>query len=195
VGIINKSNLIEQASDKVNKIVKAIKSFLHFDQSEEMTKVSIIDLIETVLVILNNKLKYGIEVVTHYDELPEIYCYPDELSQVLTNLIHNSIQAMGMTGKLLIEVKLEALGDSEKERFSNTSHIAICIEDSGPGIPKEVQSKIFEPFFTTKKSGEGSGLGLHITKKIIEKHQGTLELYTIPGCTRFTVRIPASTVS
>jgi signal transduction histidine kinase len=77
------------------------------------------------------------------------------------------------------------------EKYTYEQFVSISIEDSGPGIPIEIQKKIFEPFFTTKKAGEGSGLGLHIIRKILDKHGGYLELYSVSGCTKFTVLIPA----
>ena len=88
--------------------------------------------------------------------------YPDELIQVWTNIIHNAIQAMKSNGKLFIQTKLE------------NNNVLVTIQDNGAGIPKEVQNRVFDAFFTTKSAGEGSGLGLDITKKIIEKHNGKI---------------------
>jgi signal transduction histidine kinase len=76
------------------------------------------------------------------------------------------------------------------EVMSIDQQAKISIIDSGRGIPEEIQSKIFEPFFTTKPPGEGSGLGLDIVKKIIEKHHGQIEVKSIPGQTTFTIYLP-----
>lgn len=179
-GIKTKSNIIGNSTTRVSKIVKSLKSFTHFDQSGDKSLADIRDGLETVLTIYHNSTKHGIEVIKNYEEIPLINCFPDELNQVWSNLIHNSIQAMKGNGQITIDVKL----------VNNGQTLSVSIEDTGPGIPPEIQEKIFEPFFTTKPVGEGSGLGLHIIKKILEKHNGVLQLFTEPGKTRFTVLIP-----
>ena len=208
-GILKKAKTIEISAERVSKIVKSLKSYMHFDSSEEMALAALDETIETVLTILHSKLKAGIEVQTHYEAIPFIYCFPDELGQIITNLIHNSIQALDGTGKISIEVKTIGIPDlhsihspfpisidehnSFDEKYIFDKFLTLTIEDNGPGIPEEIQKKIFEPFFTTKKAGEGSGLGLHIIRKIIDKHNGYLELFSKPGSTKFIVGIPART--
>ena len=161
--------------EKASKVVFALKSYARFNHSESKQLVEITAGLETILEIYRNQLKQNIEVLRNYQELPKIWCYPDELIQVWTNLIHNSIQAMEHGGKLTI-VALE-----------ENSGIKVEICDSGSGITQDIQDKIFEPFFTTKPTGEGSGLGLHISKKIIDKHQGTIAVKSKPGHTKFSV--------
>ena len=97
-----------------------------------------------------------------------INCYPDELNQVWTNLIHNALQAMHYDGSLTIRV------------FQQGQHVVVAVTDSGEGISEEIQQRIFEPFVTTKSAGEGSGLGLDIVKKIIEKHHGEIAFESSP---------------
>ena len=179
-GIKTKSKIIDNSSMRVSKIVKSLKSFTHFDQSGERSLADIKEGMETVLTIYHNAIKHGIEIIKNYDEIPMIYCFPDELNQIWTNLVHNSIQAMDGKGTITINI----------HTIENGGVLSISIEDTGPGIPPEIQEKIFEPFFTTKPRGEGSGLGLHIIKKILEKHKGVLLLDTEPGRTKFTVNIP-----
>ena len=133
-----------------------------------------------VLTLYQNQLKQGIEVIKHYEEIPKMACYPDELNQAWINLIHNAIPIHAMNGKGTLELCL-----SQKGPF-----IAISIIDSGHGIPDDIKSRIFEPFFTTKPPGEGSGLGLDIVKKIIDKHNGLIKVDSIPGKTTFTVSLP-----
>lgn len=178
-GIKNKSKVVQNSSSRVSKIVKSLKTFTHFDHSDKKILADIKEGMETVLTIYHNSIKHGIEIIKNYDEVPMIYCYPDELNQVWTNLIHNSIQAMNGVGKITIEIKL-----------IENENLLISIEDNGPGIPPQIKDKIFEPFFTTKPRGEGSGLGLHIIKKILEKHNAQLQLETEPGKTKFEVKIP-----
>ena len=135
--------------------------------------------IETVLTLYQNQIKQGVEVVRNYQaQLPAVLCYPDELNQVWTNLIHNALQAMDNQGTLTIDA------------VQQDTSVLVKITDSGKGIPPEILPKIFEPFFTTKPAGEGSGLGLDIVKKIIEKHQGKIDVESVPGTTAFTVSLP-----
>jgi len=167
------------AVEKVTKVVFALKKYVHRDVVGEKVPTDIIDGIETVLTLYHNQLKQGIEVIRNYDELPEVNCYEDEMNQVWTNLIHNAIQAMDYKGILSISAK------------NNVDSISISFADNGSGIEKDIQDKIFEPFFTTKKQGEGSGMGLDIVKKIIEKHDGKIIFKSEPGKgTEFTINLP-----
>jgi signal transduction histidine kinase len=194
-GVQKKSAVIKLSAERVSKIVKSLKSFMHFEEKEEKVLSDITEGMETVLIILHNKIKYGIEVIKNYNDIPKINCYPDELNQIWTNLIHNAIQAMGDTGKLQIDIErifnLPSSPDIDKRNLEyKGQYISISIQDNGPGIPLEIKHKIFQAFFTTKPAGEGSGLGLHIIGKILEKHQGALYLNSIPGNTRFSIVIP-----
>jgi signal transduction histidine kinase len=195
LGIQKKANVIQTSSLRVSKIVKSLKSYMHFEEKEEMVLSDLSDGIEMVLIVLHNKWKYGIEVIKKYSDIPKLYCYPDELNQIWTNLIHNSIQAMKESGTLLIEMEIHSTiprtPDIDKLSKEYTGkYVFVSIEDSGHGIPPELRSRIFDAFFTTKPAGEGSGLGLHIIGKILEKHKGGLILDSVPGKTRFTILIP-----
>lgn len=169
---------ITMATNRAAKVVFALKNFVHFGSSETKITVDVTEGIETVLILYYHQLKQGVEVVKHYASLPQLACYPDELNQVWTNLIHNALQAMDNRGTLQIET---ALRDQA---------IAISVTDSGKGIPPEIKHRIFEPFFTTKPAGEGSGLGLDIVCKIIAKHDGQIEVESVPGKTTFTILLP-----
>ena len=161
------------------KVVFALKNYGHYDSTDSKIESQIPEGIETVLTLYQNHLKRGIEIIRSYEEnLPAISCYPDELNQVWTNLIHNALQAMDGKGKLVISVSQEE------------NEIIVKVTDSGCGIPESIRSKIFEPFFTTKPAGEGSGLGLDIVKKIIDKHQGSVQVESQPGQTTFSVKLP-----
>jgi PAS domain S-box-containing protein len=170
---------ISTATDRAAKIVFALKSYSRQAPTGEKINTNIVDGIEMVLTIYHNQLKQGVEVIKTYDKgLPTILGYPDELNQVWTNLIHNGIQAMDNKGTLTIEA-------TQQDQL-----IRVNITDSGKGIPEEIQSKIFQPFFTTKPPGEGSGLGLDIVRKIVDKHQGSINFDSRPGKTTFTVSLP-----
>jgi C4-dicarboxylate-specific signal transduction histidine kinase len=173
---------IQTSVDRASKIVFALKNYARYDHSGKQVLVSIVDGIETVLTLYSNHLKHGIELHRHYESVPAIACYPDELNQVWTNLIHNAIQAMNYKGEMTI-------GITQTQR-EDKRYICVEIIDSGCGISPEVMPNIFTPFFTTKPMGEGSGLGLDIAKKIIDKHQGTIEVTSVPGRTAFQVWLP-----
>ncbi len=176
-GLQRGSNTINTAAERAAKVVFALKTYAHSDQKNEPLKTSLTDGIDIVLTLYQGSIKQGIKIIQEYAEIPLIYCYPDELNQVWTNLIHNAIQAMENKGTLAIKVEQE--GGFAKVR----------ITDSGGGIPEEIKSRIFEPFFTTKPPGEGSGLGLDIVSKIVKKHQGAIEVESVPGKTTFTVSL------
>jgi signal transduction histidine kinase len=180
--ILNQIQNIHRASLRAGKIVLSLKTFTHFDPNAKSTEHNIIQSIENVIEVFHNAIKKGIDLNTDFQEIPTLLCYPDELTQVWTNLIHNAIQAMEGSGKLNITVC--------KEGFEGKEFISAQFEDTGKGVPKEIQDKIFDPFFTTKPVGEGTGLGLHITKQIIEKHNGIIQLESKPGHTKFKILIP-----
>ena len=187
------SDNISTAVERVSKIVFALKHYARYDQSEEKVRANIAEGIEVVLTLYHNQIKHGIDVNKQYDDVPLIPCYPDELNQVWTNLLHNAIQAMDGKGALEISVgrttEEQMVGSAENEKTGD-QYILVQITDSGCGIPAAIQERIFEPFFTTKPYGEGSGLGLDIVKKIIDKHQGRIDLESQPGRTTFNVWLP-----
>lgn len=168
-GLGRSAAIITTAADRAGKIVFALKNYAHFDRSGERIKASVAEGIETVLTLYHNQLKRGIVVQRNYQDTPDILCRPDELNQVWTNLIHNAIHAMDHKGTLTISVGLHQGG------------VKVTVSDSGKGVPHELLEKIFEPFFTTKSAGEGSGLGLHIVRQIVEGHGGTISVGNSPG--------------
>ncbi len=172
---------ITTATDRAAKVVFALKTYARYDSMGEKVQADVIDGIETILTLYHNQLKQGIDVIRNYQLLPPILCYPDELNQVWTNLIHNAIQAMDYKGILQIDAT------------QDDNHIVIQITDSGKGISSEIMPKIFEPFFTTKPSGEGSGLGLDIVKKIIDKHKGKIDVESEQNQTKFSIYLPINT--
>ncbi len=173
----NIDNIIT-AVERGSKVAFALKRYTHHDRSGERININVLESLDIVLTLYHNKLKHGIDVCKEYQEIPDIPCYPDELNQVWTNIIHNAVQAMNGHGVLKI-------GVSQVD-----GHVVIRMTDSGCGIPEQIKSRIFEPFFTTKPAGEGSGLGLDIVKRIIEKHQGCIEVDSHPGETTFSVFLP-----
>lgn len=175
---------INTAVDRVAKIIFALKSFSRFGGVQVWTESDLAEGIETVLTIYQNQIKHGTELVRRYEELPPVRCLPDELNQVWTNLVHNALQAMDHKGTLTVGLGREG-GDA-----------LVSISDTGCGIPEEIRARIFDAFFTTKPAGEGTGLGLDIVRKIVEKHQGRIDVDSEVGRgTTFTVRLPIAGAS
>ncbi len=177
-GLEKNSRNISTAVERASKIVFALKKFSHQDHTGEKIVADIVEGLEMVLTLYYNQIKHGMEIVKKYREIPKVPCYPDELNQIWTNLIHNALQAMEHKGRIEIET-------AARDDF-----VEVSFTDNGPGIPKEIQERVFQPFFTTRAAGEGSGLGLDICRKIIEKHQGEIQFDSRPGQTTFRVRIP-----
>lgn len=174
-----KSNLrhIKYSIKHIVKIIRALKHYSHLDQARE-EEADISEGIENTLIIMSNQLKNKIEIIKDFKDIPKIICNPDELNQVWTNLIQNGIHAMKAGGTLYIGIYTEA------------NMLCVDIKDTGSGIPPEIISKIWDPFFTTKDQGQGSGLGLGIVKRIIEKHKGTIDVSSNPGNTIFKINLP-----
>lgn len=169
---------LEHSTARISDLIKAIKEYSYMDQAPSQN-VDIKQSLETTLTIMNHKLKHGISVTRDYaPDLPKLMAYGSELNQVWTNLIDNAADAMHGKGKLLVRAKRE------------NDYVLVEIGDNGPGIPAEVQSRIFEPFFTTKGVGEGTGLGLDVVHRIVRKMHGEINVKSVPGDTRFQVRIP-----
>lgn len=176
-GVKRNVSTIKESTERTSKIVFALKTYTHFDSAGEMVETDIREGIETVLMLFNNKIKYNVEVIRKYSDISPVMCYPDKLNQIWINIIHNALHAMEYKGVLEIEV-------SQDDKYT-----IVSITDSGHGIAESIKDRIFEPFFTTKPPGEGSGLGLDIVKKIIDKHNGKIYVDSKPGRTTFSIQI------
>ena len=170
---------IRTAADRAAKIVFALKHYAHpGDAAGHVVKASLSENLETVLTLYHYQIKQGVEVIRRLDDAAEVYGRHDELNQVWTNLVHNALQVMQYKG--VLEVEAQQQEDS----------VVVRIVDNGPGIPTDVRDRIFEPFYTTKSAGEGTGLGLSISRRIIDQHEGTIDVDTKPGRTVFSVTLP-----
>ncbi len=163
-------------SEEIRHIDGILRNFLEYSRPPRlrMQKVSPSDVVDMALDLLGQRLdSYGVEVrLGRQSWLPEIYADPDQLKEVLVNLLVNSCEAMGYGG--LIVIHEEEVEDELLDR-----KVVIRVSDNGPGIPESIRDKLFEPFFTTKE--EGTGLGLTISARIIEEHGGKLELSSREG--------------
>lgn len=170
--------IIDLAVERASKMTFALKNFSRYENNDEKIQFDLIENLETVITIYQSQFKKDVILHRTYDEIPPIFGYPEELLHLWTNLIYNGLQAMEFRGELSIDIK--KLKD----------FICVKITDSGKGIPDEIRERIFEPFFTTKPLGEGSGLGLDISRKITKRHGGDLYFESSPGKTTFFVTLP-----
>jgi signal transduction histidine kinase/tetratricopeptide (TPR) repeat protein/Na+-transporting methylmalonyl-CoA/oxaloacetate decarboxylase gamma subunit len=183
VGMLQSVKVINIAVDKAAKVVYALKSYSHHSEIAHKEWTDLIENVEVVLTLYHNQMKHGVDLVKNYpDNLPKIMAYADELGQVWTNIITNSLHAMNHKGKLEVTIQQEG------------NELAVYIADNGQGMSKEIQEKIFQPFFTTKAKGVGSGLGLDIVKKILAKHSGNISVKSEVGQgATFRVGLPINT--
>jgi signal transduction histidine kinase len=172
---------LADAAGRVSKLIGAAKQYTQMDRSP-LQLLDVHEGLESTLTMLAHTLGTGVEVIRDYDRsLPKLPAYAGELNQVWTNLIHNAIDAMDGRGTLTVRTRRD--GD----------RVLVEIGDTGPGIPEQVRGRIFEPFFTTKPVGEGTGLGLDISWRIVvQRHRGDLRVVSAPGDTRFQALLPTS---
>jgi len=169
---------IENSTNRISELVRAIKEYTYMDQGSEQ-EVDIHQGLESTMLMLRHRLKQGITVKLDFDRtLPKICVRGSELNQVWTNLIDNAVDAMEGKGELRIRTAREL------------DRMLIEIGDNGPGIPPEVQRHIFEPFYTTKGVGKGTGLGLDTAVRIVREDRGEITVESVPGDTRFQIRLP-----
>ncbi|MCK9199660.1 MAG: PAS domain S-box protein [Gallionella sp.] len=153
-----------QGLERIKKIIRDLKDFSRSDVDEQWVWADVHHGLDTTLNVVWNELKYKCEVVKEYGDLPDIWCLPSQLNQVFMNLLVNAAQAIEVRGTITIRT------GAEGER------VWVEISDSGYGIPPEIIPRLFDPFFTTKPVGLGTGLGLSVSYKIVEKHHGKIEV-------------------
>lgn len=177
--LIQSLSIIKTATDRANKVVFALRVYSRIDNTSVALMANVVNGIETILTLYQNLTKHSVIINKEFAFNEEILCYPDELNQVWTNLISNALHAMNYNGTLSITTS------------KSNNLLLVSIKDTGCGIPRSDFQKIFEPFYTTKSQGEGTGLGLDIISKIIEKHKGWIELESELGIgTEFKIYLP-----
>lgn len=207
---------LDHSTQRIFNIVEAVQDYSDID-TDAFQQVDVHEGLESTLTILHHKLKREVVVIRDYaTDLPPIHTYGTELNQVWTNLIDNAIDATRSRfdiapAQRLAESRGQAVltipdpwqnkGRSPlvTENETPTIWIRTCLDsdqilveiaDNGTGIAAEIQPHIFEPFFTTKGVGQGIGIGLQIVRRIVERHRGHIHVISIPGHTRFQVRLP-----
>lgn len=180
---------MKMGTDRIREIVQSLRNFSRLDQADKKA-VDIHEGIDSTLLILNHRLKQEIEVIKEYGDLPLVECYPAQLNQVFMNVLSNAIDA------LLEQEQKKQKQIVIKTKKTDSGKITISIQDNGPGMSLELQSKIFDPFFTTKPVNKGTGIGLAISYQIIEKHQGNIYVCSDPSYgTEFIIEIPTEQIT
>jgi two-component system, NtrC family, sensor kinase len=156
------------ACERLVRIVRNVRDFARLDEGT-WAKADIHGLVESTLILLNHELKGRVTIVKEFGHVRPLDCYPNQLNQVLLNLLVNAAQSVEGTGEIRIKTCEE--GDS----------LHISITDNGRGMTPEIKARIFDPGFTTKRAGLGTGLGLPICLKIIQNHHGRIDVESTPG--------------
>ncbi len=173
---------IQESSRRIADLVNSVKIFTHMDRGSDKQYADIHIGIRNTLTMLGYKVrKCNVTIVEDFDEtLPPVKALIGELNQVWTNLIDNALDAMEPACKGTLTIK------TERDR----EFVQVFIIDDGPGIPDEAKSRIFDPFFTTKEIGKGTGMGLEVVHRIVDQHNGSIKVRSVPGKTEFIVCFP-----
>jgi PAS domain S-box-containing protein len=164
--------------DRIKKIMTELKTFSRKDEGARQA-ADLNDIVEGVVSIVWNEIKYKADLRKEYGQVPMVKCNPQQIGQVILNLLLNAVQA------------LEGQGIITVRTFARDGGVCLEISDTGKGIQPEILDKIFEPFFTTKEQGKGTGLGLSISSDIVQKHKGKIEVASQERQgTTFTVWLP-----
>ncbi|MBR8303904.1 histidine kinase [Burkholderia dolosa] len=175
------ATLIDESIDGADRVRRIVQDLRDFSRpgSDEWSVADLHAGLESTLNVVHNELKYKADVVREYGDVPHVECLPSQLNQVFMNLLVNAAQAMPERG--VITIRTSSDGDQ----------VSIAIADTGTGMAPDVVRRIFDPFFTTKPVGQGTGLGLSVSQRIVERHRGTIDVTSEPGRgTTFHIRLP-----
>ena len=179
---LSASGLLDEVKDSTHRIsdlVAAVKSYSQLDRAS-MQQTDLAEGLESTLVMLAHRIPTDVTVVREYDpRVPRIQGLAAELNQVWTNVIDNALDAMDGRGTLRVSTRLDR------------DEVVVEIGDTGAGMSPETEKHAFDPFYTTKGVGEGTGLGLDISRRIVDRHRGQISVQTRPGETVLRVRLPA----
>lgn len=176
---------IEEGSRRTAEIVKGLRVFSRTDK-DELVLANLNECLQSTLVVMKSVTKGQVTITKDLGaNIPNVYCYPGKLNQVIVNLVTNAVHATNIAGRnyqnRLVHVR----------SYSDENYVYISVKDNGTGIDESVREKIFMPFFTTKAVGEGTGLGLSITMGIVEEHNGEIEVISERGSgSEFIIHLP-----
>lgn len=173
-------------AERIQQIIISLRSFCHLDEAEKK-RVDINVGIDNTLLILSNRVNQGIEIIKQYEDLPLVECYPAQLNQAFMHILSNAID------ELLAYRKLSEPQIFIQTKLVKDNQIEVRIRDNGLGIDQKIKDKIFDPFFTTKAVGQGTGMGLAICYQVVEKHGGTIEVFSkLNQGAEFVITLPVS---
>ncbi len=174
---------VKESTRRISELVAAVKSYSQLDRAAvQLTDVT--EGLDSTLTMLANRVPAGVTVVRdHAPDVPRIEALAAELNQVWTNLVTNALDAMAGAGTLRVSTRAEP------------GAVVVEVGDTGPGMSAETQAHAFDPFYTTKGVGEGTGLGLDISRRIVDRHGGDIEIDLRPGETVLRVRLPTHGVA
>ncbi len=172
----------EDGARRIKDIVLGLRNFSRLDEAIEK-KIDIHECLEDTLQLLHGEIKTRVKVHREFSDIPEISCCPSELNQVFMNILSNAVQAIEKEGDIWIVTQII--------EENSVSRLKISIRDNGKGMAEATVERIFDPFFTTKMVGEGTGLGLSISHGIIERHGGSIFVYSdLDKGTEFIIHLP-----
>ena len=167
-------------AERVKRIVLDLKDFARIDE-DSLKETDLNQCVQSTANIVNNEIRYVAVLDLQLGSIPSIICNPQQINQVIANLLVNAAHAIEVHGKITVITSHQ------------DDYVLLTVADTGHGIPPEICTRIFDPFFTTKDVGKGTGLGLSISYDIIKKHGGTISVESTQGAGAiFTVRLPIS---
>ena len=171
---------IERAASRISQLVGAVKGFTRMDHANTPEAMDIgLGLTDTLAMLQAKARAKSVAVTVEVEPaLPKVQGYGSELNQVWLNLIDNALDAVAESGR--VDVGANRSG----------ANVVVRVVDNGPGIPDDISKRIFDPFFTTKAIGQGTGLGLDIVRRLVQRHNGVIEVDSRPGRTEFRVSLP-----
>ncbi len=176
---------IEEGSRRTAEIVRGLRVFARTDK-DELVSANLNDCLQSTLVVLKGITKGQVTLTKEFDSrMPNIYCFPGKLNQVIVNLVTNAVHATDIQDRTYQERQIHV------RSYFDAKNVYLSVKDNGSGIDEMVMKKIFIPFFTTKEVGEGTGLGLSISMGIVEEHNGHIEVVTEKGVgSEFIIHLP-----
>jgi signal transduction histidine kinase len=173
---------IQQAATRVYDLVAAVKGFTQMDRAAVPAPVNIsAGLSDTIVVLASKARARGVSVSLKAEpDLPPALGFAGDINQIWANLIDNAVDAVGENGHVELSARREG------------KVIVVRVIDDGKGIPNDIVNRIFDPFFTTKPVGKGTGLGLDIVRRLVQRNNGQIEVESRPGRTEFRVYIPVA---
>ena len=180
VGALKK---VQSTTDRIAKIVKGLRLFSRDGSDDPFAAVRVDSLIDDTLAFCRERFRHGQVELLYENSIPgaTLECRSTQISQVLLNLLNNAYDAISSKPKKWVRLNVRQEG----------THFIISVTDCGDGIPPAIAEKIFQPFFTTKAVGSGTGLGLSLTKGILDAHSASISLNTQSPNTCFEIKIPA----